>query len=319
MVAVQKKNTAPSWFFDQKENNSSNKQQSSLVKGCVHILVLLVLIFLAGSRPPAFSLSSSCASTPYRETNVVHKPERKVLVAPPSSSSSSSTTQEGDDPPIVYRKMGLRALKDREDMGDLLEEMGMEVGVEVGVQRGKNAQILLSKWKSCKEFHLVDLWEHQENYVDGANVDQERQNEVYEEAKRRMADYEDKTTFHRTYSTEAATRFANFTLDFAYVDARHDYCGAMEDMNAYWPLLRPGGILAGHDFINNAENRKRQKHDDWGLCMDGTRNEGAVRGAVTEFAMKHGLTISVMYSEQCHRGYIWHSWMMQKPWYYHEN
>jgi hypothetical protein len=30
---------------------------------------------------------------------------------------------------------------------------------------------------------------------------------------------------------------------------RHDYCGVMEDLVAYWPKLRSGGIIAGHDYV----------------------------------------------------------------------
>lgn len=43
------------------------------------------------------------------------------------------------------------------------------------------------------------------------------------------------------------------TLDFVYVDARHDYCGVNEDIQAYWPKLKPGGIMAGHDYLNADE------------------------------------------------------------------
>ena len=31
--------------------------------------------------------------------------------------------------------------------------------------------------------------------------------------------------------------------------ARHDYCGVKEDLETYWPKLRRGGILAGHDYL----------------------------------------------------------------------
>lgn len=34
-----------------------------------------------------------------------------------------------------------------------------------------------------------------------------------------------------------------------YVDARHDYCGVMDDLNAWWPKLREGGLAAGHDYV----------------------------------------------------------------------
>ena len=32
------------------------------------------------------------------------------------------------------------------------------------------------------------------------------------------------------YSTEAAKQMKRESLDFAYIDARHDYCGVREDL-----------------------------------------------------------------------------------------
>jgi hypothetical protein len=326
MVAIQKGNTNESAIISSSTRNSSSCNGTVFKKivdggfGWIQILLSGVLLLLVVSHHTAIisSSSSSCAAaaatTTRKEPNVVHKPMIQVPTMMGDDSSSSV---------VVRRKMGLKALKDRDEIGFLLEEMGFEVGVEVGVQKAENAKQLLRRWKSCKEFHLVDLWAHQENYVDGANVDQTRQDSFFDTAQDNLKDHKDKMTFHRMYSTEAATLFtkANITFDFAYIDARHDYCGVTEDLDAYWPLLRPGGVMAGHDFITNGENLKRQQKDDWGLCMDGTRNEGAVRGAVEDFAMKHGLTISVMYAEKCEReqDYIWHSWMLQKPWYFHDN
>ena len=41
------------------------------------------------------------------------------------------------------------------------------------------------------------------------------------------------------------TRFEDGYFDFIYVDARHDFKGVWEDLVAYWPKLRAGGIFAG--------------------------------------------------------------------------
>jgi hypothetical protein len=30
---------------------------------------------------------------------------------------------------------------------------------------------------------------------------------------------------------------------------RHDYCGVKEDLENYWPKLKRGGIIAGHDYL----------------------------------------------------------------------
>ena len=77
-----------------------------------------------------------------------------------------------------HPKRGLRPLKHRNLMGNLLEEYGFKTGVEVGVKQGAYAKIVLGQWKSCRSYKLVDPWRHQENYVDIANVDQETQDRV---------------------------------------------------------------------------------------------------------------------------------------------
>jgi Methyltransferase domain len=221
-------------------------------------------------------------------------------------------------------------------------------GAEVGVQTGAFSQSILSDWTSCTKFYLVDLWKHQENYHDHANANDQVQEQYFETTKTALQAYENKTIFLRMTSVEAASHVPNQTLDFVYIDARHDYCGVKEDLNAYWPKLRPGGIMAGyvsrrefalpmtnvptlchrdwliflltlcvhlcdsvypfsHDFMTAADVRAVSEQD-WSICMDGTIHEGAVRGAVEEFAVQHGLVLSVMYIENGHFA----SWLMQK-------
>ena len=55
------------------------------------------------------------------------------------------------------------------------------------------------------------------------------------------------------YSIQAAQKMKKESLDFVYIDARHDFCAMMEDLEAYWPLVAPGGILAGHDYMSSPE------------------------------------------------------------------
>jgi len=207
-------------------------------------------------------------------------------------------------PPSCYPKTGLRPLKERNLMGSLLEEYGFTTGVEVGVAKGTFAKIILSQWKSCQSYKLVDLWKHQENYLDGANVNQKTQDRYFAETKATLKAYSNITEYYQMYSTEAAQKIPLMSLDFAYIDARHDYCGVRQDLEAYWPLLKPGGIMAGHDYVSAEE--VQGKGEDWSICQDGTKHEGAVRGAVEEFFLAKGLTITVTYL----RGV---SWLVQKP------
>ena len=45
-------------------------------------------------------------------------------------------------------------------------------------------------------------------------------------------EWKEKVESMKMYSTQAATLLHNISLDFVYIDARHDYCGVMEDLEA---------------------------------------------------------------------------------------
>ncbi len=53
-------------------------------------------------------------------------------------------------------------------------------------------------------------------------------------------------------SSDAAVQYLkqkNVQADLIYIDAGHSYKEAFNDIDQYWPLVRPGGILLGDDFI----------------------------------------------------------------------
>lgn len=205
-----------------------------------------------------------------------------------------------------YPKKGMKPIKVRVDMPFLLEDMGLKTGVEVGVKAGIFSKIMLTGWKSCERYHLVDVWKHQENYVDIANVGDERQEKIYAKAQHAVKDFQEKVVFHRMLSVEAAKKFGKESLDFAYIDARHDYCGVLEDLEHYYPLIKPGGVIAGNDYLIAADTKDGQ---DWGLCMNGTRVDSSVKGAVDDFFIAKGLTISVTYATE----HQFRDWMVHKP------
>jgi predicted O-methyltransferase YrrM len=183
----------------------------------------------------------------------------------------------------------------------------MRVGVELGVQKGEFAAHMLAGWPSCTRYYLVDLWAHQDNYKDWANVDTAAQEGNLQKARAKLQTWEPKLVWLRNFTTDAA-RTMHERVDFVYVDARHDYCGVMEDLQAWWPLLKPGGIIAGHDYEDAHDVQRMTPDQDWSMCTDGSVHKGAVRGAVNEFFSKKGLAVTVMYKESA-----WNSWIVRKP------
>ena len=53
---------------------------------------------------------------------------------------------------------------------------------------------------------------------------------------------------HRQASVEAATRLADRSIDFLWLDAGHRYEEVMADLQAWLPKVRDGGVVGGDDY-----------------------------------------------------------------------
>lgn len=208
---------------------------------------------------------------------------------------------------------GVPTFKTRSELATILEDDGAQVGVELGVQKGIFAERILRDWHSCRLYALVDLWATQENYVDKSNEKQTIQDDFKRQTMGRVAKYRDRTKIEvcQNYTTVCAElyRSRGQMFDFIYVDARHDYKGVLQDLRVWWPLLKPGGILAGHDYVTN-DDGPQQNGNDWTLNFDGTRDtSGRVsKGAVDDFAAEHSLQLTVSYREK-----HYNTWATRKP------
>jgi hypothetical protein len=139
----------------------------------------------------------------------------------------------------------------REELHTYVEEhcSGPLVGAEVGVREGIYAKYLLDHI-DFRLFYCIDAWRHLPDYTDISNVSDAEHECLLQRAMERLSVHDDKTRFVRKLSTEAAEEIGNGTLDFVYIDANHDYAACKQDLLSFYPKMRRGGIMAGHDYLN---------------------------------------------------------------------
>jgi hypothetical protein len=196
----------------------------------------------------------------------------------------------------------------RNDIIPMLEKLKWKTAIEVGVQKGLFAKKMLDNWPSCTEYKLVDLWGQEEGYQEPGNHSKDFHSMALGQTKRRVKPYNDKVEFFVMRSTDASKHLEDQHFDFVYLDARHDYCAVAEDIAHYWPKVRPGGILAGHDFIDAQYALDRLgENENWGECEDGTKQPRAVRGAVEDFMKTENIDFVLVSQED------FPSWFIQKP------
>lgn len=124
------------------------------------------------------------------------------------------------------------------------------IAVEVGVQGGAYAEHML-RLTSPKELYLIDCWEQQDSaiYDDlDANVSNEEQEKLYQETMKRFSNNPEVSVIKK-YSCDAVNLFADESLDWIYIDANHGYEAVKEDLKIWWPKLKKGGMISGHDYI----------------------------------------------------------------------
>jgi hypothetical protein len=57
-----------------------------------------------------------------------------------------------------------------------------------------------------------------------------------------------KATLLRAYSYDVKHYFQDESIDFVYIDGEHTYKAVAQDIDDWWPKVKRGGILSGHDY-----------------------------------------------------------------------
>jgi GR25 family glycosyltransferase involved in LPS biosynthesis len=201
--------------------------------------------------------------------------------------------------PDSAERSQLRKLDSRDDLPDLLKHLKLNGrGAEIGVGDGKFSQQLVTEG-GFSEFYSIDDWNPVTTdtfNINGENYINEFSERCYQWSREKLEPLG--VNIIREKSCEAAKRFPDGFFDFIYIDADHREEAVVADIEAWYPKLRKGGMLAGHDYMDAKM--------EW---EGGIYSLFGVKTAVDDFAEKNGLNLMIIEEKVWAP---WHSWAVIK-------
>jgi len=131
-------------------------------------------------------------------------------------------------------------MKNRIELAQHFAKLGFTKGVEVGVCDGIYSEKLMD---NIPDLILYGI----DPYTEYPGYPKERIEEKRRQAIERLSKYPNYILVEAR-STEAAKLIPDKSIDFVFIDGAHDYESVMEDIKTWYPKVRDGGILSGHDY-----------------------------------------------------------------------
>lgn len=141
----------------------------------------------------------------------------------------------------------MQAIKYRRDLYKLLSNVAEAVCCEIGVAEGYFSADMLS-W-GIRHLYMVDMWECSPTMRGDASSPQEWHDRNYTSAMDRVARYAEKFTVLRGPSSRMAQHVPDGSLDLIHIDGDHSFQGVLADLVEWYPKIKSGGIVSGHDYL----------------------------------------------------------------------
>jgi SAM-dependent methyltransferase len=137
----------------------------------------------------------------------------------------------------------------------------IETAIEVGTWRGDFAAIMCQKLIPNK-FFAIDPFALYEDYTDKPNItefaNQQNLDILAAQVQSRVSKFlpNGRSVLMREMSSDAVDQFEDNSVDVVYIDADHKYDPVLADIRAWYPKVKPGGILCGDDYIDGSHIEK---------------------------------------------------------------
>jgi hypothetical protein len=135
---------------------------------------------------------------------------------------------------------------------DMINRFDNAIFVELGAYKGASTVCMADRLKGSKKnikFYSVDAFAP---YVqdDGIPIAPS-----FEEYLRNIELYKEYITPIKGDSHEVYKQFADNSIDFVFIDANHDYIPCKGDIECWYPKVKAGGVIAGHDYSFGSVHR----------------------------------------------------------------
>jgi len=202
----------------------------------------------------------------------------------------------------------------RDDFASLAQSHFHKTGVavEVGVFEGEFAAKNLHKWQG--DYYMVDAWKFRPGDPTDKNfADEETNDAIKKKAEHATQFAAGRRHLVQALSQDAAKTFADGSIDWMFLDALHTREAVLEDLAAWYPKLRPGGLLTGDDY-GDKEDTQMVTAERWakhyGEVARHPNNNWGVMSALHQFAEAHNLDVHVTWLSDCYR---YNAWYIMKP------
>jgi hypothetical protein len=118
---------------------------------------------------------------------------------------------------------------------------------EIGVAEGYFSNDILS-WGVAK-LYMVDNWGTIDGVTGDGNSPQEWHESNMQKAIARVERFGDKAVILQGMSVAMADLVPDDSLGLLYLDAGHSFESVLSDLEAWFPKVKAGGLIAGHDYM----------------------------------------------------------------------
>ncbi len=129
----------------------------------------------------------------------------------------------------------------------------IRLGVEVGVWKGHTSAMLLKCFPHLW-LRMVDPWDNEiskPTMIKTVEVMEEAESEA-----RELTEFaNERRLIIKKTSAEATKEVSNKVLDFVFIDACHLYKSVKRDIQLWFPKVRYGGVVSGHDYGGRGDRK----------------------------------------------------------------